>query len=130
MSRPKLCLLQPKSHLLLPSCMVHLRVKSVETKICCFYNFQKFFLNFQWWKYTFFKKCSKSGLVSEKKLLHIFLLLGEGFRPKSGTFHFISIFLLPFPNVNHLFRYLWMNIDYWEFNQEMWRNRVMNHKIL
>ena len=27
------------------------------------------FWDFEWWKYTFFKKCSKNGLVSEKNTL-------------------------------------------------------------
>ena len=46
-----------------------------EAKFAClkvvlsvFEKFSKFFLDFQWWKYTFYKKFSKNGLVSEKKI--------------------------------------------------------------
>ena len=42
---------------------------------------------------------SKNGLVSEKNYFIFFPLLGgEGFRPKSGIFHFFKIFFFePFP---------------------------------
>ena len=43
-----------------------------------FHFFENFFRDFQWLKYIFFKKCSKNGLVSEKKLLYFFPLLGGG----------------------------------------------------
>ena len=46
------------------------------TKFAClkvvlsfFEKFSKFFLDFQWWKYTFYKKFSKNVLVSEKFFL-------------------------------------------------------------
>ena len=74
-------------HCMCRSKIWHLR----RQKFACLKVVLYFWGDFQGWKYTFYKKCSKNVLVSEK---NCFFPLG-GSRPQSGIFQF---FFEPFLN--------------------------------
>ena len=65
MSRLKLFMLRPSLR------MSQQNLASEEAKICLSKSLS-FFWNFQWWNYTFYKKCTKNGLVSEKNYFIFF----------------------------------------------------------
>ena len=72
-------------------------------------------------KTLFFKKCPNNGLVSEKKYIEKFFIVGGGVRPKYEKFHTFIFFLNEgFPYVGYkiltrdkheIFWFIWQYID-------------------
>ena len=81
MSQPKFCMLWLSLH------MLQQNLVSEEAKI-----FLKVFWDFQWWKFTFYRKFSKNGLVSEKNYFIFFHNRGGG----AGTLMEFSIIFFIF----------------------------------
>ena len=68
----------------------HLRRQKVACLKVLYHFLKKAFLDFQWWKYTFYNKCSKNGLVSEKNSLFFSINRAEGINEIFHDFFFLN----------------------------------------